>query len=124
VFRRSRGADPEKLAKEKQRLEEEASKLEREVAKLRKLVEGLKEQREEAIKEAFNLFRDWFYETNEIIVLNILRRAAEKPPIWWQWLMLIAVGVLGGLGLGYFIASLHKPEVVVPNVTVRWLPPG
>ena len=35
-----------------------------------------------------------------------LQRAMEKPPIWWQWIMLFAIGVLGGTGLGAFLSQL------------------
>ena len=42
----------------------------------------------------------------ENAVAQGLQRAMEKPPIWWQWLLLFAIGVLGGTGLGAFLSQL------------------
>jgi hypothetical protein len=93
----------------------EYERLRREVERKRRLIKGLKERDEKALKEAFELFRDWFEETHEIIAINTLRAAAEKPPVWWQWLMLIAIGVFGGIGLGILISTylLHGNPIPV-----------
>jgi len=107
--------DIERLREELERLEEEYERLRREVERKRRLIKGLKERDEKALKEAFELFRDWFEETHEIIAINTLRAAAEKPPVWWQWLMLIAIGVFGGIGLGILISTylLHGNPIPV-----------
>jgi len=44
-----------------------------------------------------------------------LQRAMEKPPIWWQWLILVAIGILGGIGLGAFLSQfwLKCPTVQI-----------
>ena len=38
------------------------------------------------------------------VLTEAMREATEKPPIWWQWLMLMGMGVMGGIGLGLMIA--------------------
>ena len=101
----------ERLREEERRLREEYKRLKKEVEKLRKeveeheaLVKALKARDERALAKAFRLFRDWFEETHEIIAVETLKRSLERPPIWWQWLMLLVVGALGGLGLGFALA--------------------
>ncbi len=50
-------------------------------------------------------------------LVEAIKRANERPPIWWQWLMLIGVGILGGVGLGLAIAQLTglgAPSVELP----------
>ncbi len=39
-------------------------------------------------------------------LVEAIKRANERPPVWWQWLFLIGVGILGGLGLGLAVAQL------------------
>ena len=58
----------------------------------------------------------------ENIIVNALARAMERKPIWWQWLMLIVVGILAGMGLGAFLQlqfGYHPTcltvQVVYPN---------
>lgn len=53
------------------------------------------------------------------IIVSIIRRASERPPIWWQWLMLFVFGTLAGLGLGVLISYLLMPRtIVVPPINV------
>jgi uncharacterized membrane-anchored protein YitT (DUF2179 family) len=40
----------------------------------------------------------------EDVFVNAIRAANERPPIWWQWLMLIIVGALSGIGIGIVLA--------------------
>lgn len=56
------------------------------------------------------------------IIVNIIRRASERPAIWWQWLFLFLFGTFAGIGLGILIAYLLMPRtIIVPpmNVTVQ-----
>jgi len=48
--------------------------------------------------------------TIEESVMKGLQRALEKPPIWWQWLMLLLFGAFGGIGLGIFISLFFMPK--------------
>lgn len=43
-------------------------------------------------------------------VMRGLQRALERPPIWWQWLMLLLFGAFGGLGVGVFLALFFMPK--------------
>ncbi len=52
-------------------------------------------------------------------LVNAIRAANERPPVWWQWLFLIAVGVMGGLGLGIVLAA--KTGIGSPSLPP---PPG
>ncbi|ALL00064.1 hypothetical protein Pyrde_0014 [Pyrodictium delaneyi] len=54
-----------------------------------KLIERIKEDVEDAL---------------EATLVNAIRAANERPPIWWQWLFLLAAGAMAGLGLGIVIA--------------------
>lgn len=52
-----------------------------------------------------------------VVFVEAVKRAYEKPPIWWQWLMILAMGVFGGLGLGLAAAQLlgfGGPSVELP----------
>lgn len=56
------------------------------------------------------------------IIVSIIRRASERPAIWWQWLFLFIFGTLAGIGLGILIAYIVMPRtIIVPpmNVTVH-----
>jgi len=47
-------------------------------------------------------------------LVEAIKRANERPPIWWQWLMILVMGAFGGLGLGIVVASkilYHAPPV-------------
>ncbi len=57
------------------------------------------------------------------IIVDIIHRASERPAVWWQWLMLILVGVAGGIGLGILISNLMLPrQIIIPpqNITVHF----
>ena len=45
-------------------------------------------------------------------LVNAIRAANERPPQWWQWLLLFLFGALGGMGLGVVLAA--KTGVVAP----------
>lgn len=57
------------------------------------------------------------------IIVNTLQRASEKPPIWWQWISLLLIGVAGGIGLGIAISYFMLPhQIIVPpqNISVSF----
>jgi len=69
-------------------------------------IEKVKEDVEDALQKVF---------------VESIKAAYEKPPIWWQWLMLILVGVMGGLGLGVVLAPHVLPSLSGPSLPP---PPG
>ncbi len=74
------------------------------------------------VKDVQQLLEELDTELGDIIV-DIIHRASERPAIWWQWLMLILVGMAGGIGLGILISNLMLPrQVIVPpqNVTIHF----
>ena len=86
--------------------EELASKCLESPACRKAFIEQVKEDVEDALQKVF---------------VESIKIAYERPPIWWQWLMLIGVGILGGVGLGLAIAQLTglgAPSVELPP------PPG
>lgn len=40
----------------------------------------------------------------EATLVNAIRSANERPPIWWQWLLLFIFGTMAGIGLGIVLA--------------------
>ena len=38
-------------------------------------------------------------------LVNAIRAANERPPVWWQWLLLFVFGAMAGLGLGIVLAA-------------------
>jgi hypothetical protein len=74
------------------------------------------------VKDVQQLLQELDVELGDIIV-DIIRRASERPAVWWQWLMLIIVGILGGIGIGILISNLTLPrQVIVPpqNITIHF----
>jgi hypothetical protein len=69
-----------------------------------KFIEGVKEDVEDALQAT---------------LVNAIRSANERPPIWWQWLLLFVFGSFAGLGLGIVLAA--KTGVVSPSLPP---PPG
>lgn len=47
-----------------------------------------------------------------------LRRAMERPSKWWEILMYVVVGIIGGLGLGVFIGLMFGPKPQLPPIYV------
>ncbi|MCD6488651.1 MAG: hypothetical protein J7K21_05445 [Desulfurococcales archaeon] len=47
-----------------------------------------------------------------------LSRALERPSIWWQWLMLLMFGFLGGLGFGALLGLWLLPKPEIPPIHV------
>ncbi len=45
-------------------------------------------------------------------LVQAIRAANERPPQWWQWLLLFIFGALGGMGLGVILAA--KTGIVAP----------
>ena len=45
-------------------------------------------------------------------LVNAIRSANQRPPEWWQWLLLFIFGALGGVGLGIVLAA--KTGIVAP----------
>ena len=46
-------------------------------------------------------------------LVQAIRAANERPPQWWQWLLLFVFGALGGMGLGVILAV--KTGIVAPQ---------
>jgi len=73
-------------------------------------------------KDVQQLLEELDVELGDIIV-DIIHRASERPAVWWQWLMLILVGVAGGIGLGILISNIMLPrQIVIPpqNITIHF----
>lgn len=64
----------------------------------RRVIEAIKEDVEDAL---------------EATLVNAIRSANERPPVWWQWLLLFAFGAMGGIGLGIVLAV--KTGIVAPQ---------
>lgn len=58
---------------------------------------GLRQQLIERIKEDVA-------DALDATLVEAIRRANERPPVWWQWLMLFVFGAMAGTGLGIIIA--------------------
>ncbi len=74
------------------------------------------------VRDVQQLLEELDTELGDIIV-DIIHRASERPAIWWQWLMLILVGIDGGIGLGILISNLMLPrQIIIPpqNITVHF----
>ena len=48
----------------------------------------------------------------EATLVEAIKQANERPPLWWQWLLLFIFGALAGVGLGIVIAA--KSGIVQP----------
>jgi hypothetical protein len=68
-------------------------------------IELVKEDVEDALQKVF---------------VEAVKTAYEKPPIWWQWLLLMGIGVLGGIGLGIALS----PHVLPSFPEIPPPPPG
>ena len=55
-----------------------------------KIIESIKEDVEDALQAT---------------LVNAIRAANERPPQWWQWLLLFIFGAMGGVGLGVILAA-------------------
>lgn len=53
-------------------------------------------------------------ETARSLFIDVLAEANEKELTWWQWLSLILVGALGGLGAGYYLGLQAGLNMVHP----------
>jgi len=87
--------------------------------KRRRKEEPLEEDR---IRECIQLSKDWLNRNLEVIMVENIRKATERPPIWWQFLGFILTGVLGGIGLGILIAYLTFPKAPIVSPYVPPLP--
>ena len=67
---------------------------------------------EEEIRHCIELSKTWLEENLSIIYVNVLRRTLEKPPVWWQWISILLMGVLAGVGLGVFIGIQFGPRQI------------
>ena len=45
-------------------------------------------------------------------LVQAIRSANERPPVWWQWLMLFLFGAMAGVGLGIVLSV--KTGIVAP----------
>ncbi len=64
------------------------------------------------------LVKDELQQQMDTIVVNTLRKASEKPPIWWQWLLLFIFGFLGGTGFGALLWAFLSPKPTCPTIQV------
>lgn len=101
-----------KKPKEERKLEEALSKSEGS-----KVVEE-----EDILRYCIGVSKDWLQKNLDVFVVDALRRATETPPIWWQWLLLVMVGVFAGIGLGVLIAYLTFPKAPIQQPIVPPIP--
>ena len=38
------------------------------------------------------------------VLVNAIKTANERTPLWWQWVLLMLMGALGGIGIGLLLA--------------------
>lgn len=79
-------------------------------------------EEEDRIRECIQLSKDWLNRNLEVILVENIRKATERPPIWWQFLGFILTGILGGVGLGILIAYLTFPKAPIVPAYVPPLP--
>ncbi len=69
---------------------------------------------EAEFKYCLELVKEQIQEQLDVIMVNALKRASERPSKWWEWLFLIIVGIMGGVGLGLLIAHFAlKPQIIM-----------
>lgn len=56
-------------------------------------------------------------------LVEAIKRANERPPVWWQWLLLFIFGALGGIGVGIALAP-HLLHLGTGSGTIYVPPPG
>ena len=47
-------------------------------------------------------------------LVNAIKTANERPPVWWQWLLLFIFGTFAGIGLG-IVLSVKGGIVSAPS---------
>ena len=67
---------------------------------------------EEEIRYCIEKSKSWLEENFSVIFVNVLRRTMEKPPIWWQWLGVLLMGLFGGIGLGLILGIYLGPKQI------------
>ena len=55
----------------------------------------------------------------ENAVAEGLRRAMERPSRWWEVLMWVLCGILGGIGIGLLLGLWFAPKPEIPPITIN-----
>ncbi len=71
----------------------------------------------ECRKRVLEIVKEELEDALDKIVVEALKRASERPPIWWQWLILFGFGALAGMGVGLALSRFVMPTPT-PEVTV------